>query len=133
MFGIKKSTLQALPSMAKSDRERETLRYVIYKASGLTSTKARSLYGYEKMNSRALHVDESIVQLKRIQEAVDEMASLQDKVLLSSYRMDYADDSSDCDDDCSDSDVEDPTKRYTSGIATVPAPSTNPPLLSKSW
>ena len=42
--------------------------------------------------------------------------------------MDYADDSSDCDNDCSESDVEDPTKRYTSGIATVPAPCTNPPL-----
>ena len=82
--GIEKSTLQALPSMFQSDRERETLRYVAYKASGLSSTKARRLYGFERMNSRALHVDESIVQLKRIREAVDEITSLQDKVLLSS-------------------------------------------------
>lgn len=34
--GIEKSTLQALLSMAQSDRERETLRYVVYKASGIT-------------------------------------------------------------------------------------------------
>jgi hypothetical protein len=44
---IEKSTLQALLSMAQSDRERETLRYVVYKASGLTSTRARKLYGFE--------------------------------------------------------------------------------------
>ena len=43
-LGIEKSTLQALLSMAQSDRERETLRYVVYKTSGLTSTKARRLW-----------------------------------------------------------------------------------------
>ena len=30
--------------MAQSDREKETLQYVVYKASGLTSTKARRLW-----------------------------------------------------------------------------------------
>ena len=93
--GIEKSTLQALLSMAQSDRERETLRYV-YKASGLMSTKARKLYGFERMNSRALRVDDSIVERKRIREAVDEMASIQDKAVLSSFGVNYAD-SSDCD------------------------------------
>ena len=62
---------------------RETLRYIVYKASGLTSTKARKLYGFEKMNSRALRVDDSIVEMKWIHEAVDEMASIQDKAVLS--------------------------------------------------
>ena len=62
--GIENSTLLALLSMAQSDRERETLRYVVYKASGITSIKARKLYGFEKMNSRALRVDDSIVQMK---------------------------------------------------------------------
>ena len=81
-LGIEKCTLQALLSMAQSDRERETLRYVVYKASSLTSTKARRLYGFENMNSRALQVDESILQLKRIHEAVDEIACIQDKAVI---------------------------------------------------
>ncbi len=122
---IEKSTLQALLSMAQSDRERETLRYVVYKASGLTSTRARKSYGFEKMNSRALHVDDSIVQLKRIREAVDEMASIQDKAMLSSFGVNYSD-SSDCDDDCSDSDVENPAERCALEIAAVPTPSISP-------
>ena len=91
--GIKKSTLQALLSMAQSDRERETLRYVIYKASGITSTKARNLYGFEKMNSYALCVDDLIVQMKRLREAVDEIASIQDKAVISSYGVNFGDSS----------------------------------------
>lgn len=66
------------------------------------------------MNSRAIIVDKSIVQLKRNREAVDQMA---DKALL------WADDSSDCDNDCSDSDVEDRTEKLSVEIAT---PDTNP-------
>ena len=78
------------------------------------------------MNSCALQVDESILQLKRIREAVDEIACIQDKALLSSYGVNYAD-SSDCDGDYSDSDVEDPTEICTLGIAVLPVPSTDPP------
>ena len=123
--GIEKCTLQALLSMAQSDRERETLRYVVYKASGLTATRARRLYGFERMNSRALRVEESILQMKRIRETVDEMAQIQDKALLSSFGLHYADDSSDSDGNCSDSSVEDVTDGCALGIETGPAPSSN--------
>ena len=112
--------------MAQSDREQDTLLYVVYKASGLTSTKARKLYGFENMNSCALHVDDSIVQMKRIQEAVDEMASIQDKAVLSRFGVNYAD-SSDCDDDCSDSDV-DPAERYALEITVSPSTNLSPSL-----
>lgn len=79
------------------------------------------------MNSRALHVDDSIVQMKRLREAMDEIASIQDKAILSSFGVNYAD-SSDCDDDCSDSDVEDPAERCALET-TVPTSSNLSPSL----
>ena len=42
------------------------------------------------MNSHALHVDDLIVQMKRLQAAVDKIASIQDKAVLSSFGVNYA-------------------------------------------
>ena len=79
------------------------------------------------MNSRALRVNDSIVQMKRIREAVDEMASIQDKAVLSRFGVNYAD-SSNCDHDCSDSDVEDPAERCTLEITVPPSTKLSPSL-----
>ena len=46
----KKSCVKMLLSLAQSDRDRETLRYAIFKASGMSQTEARRWYGFEGMN-----------------------------------------------------------------------------------
>ena len=51
--GITKQQMKELLSFAQSDRERERLQYSICKSSGLTSTAARRIYGWEKMSDRS--------------------------------------------------------------------------------
>ncbi len=50
---VSKEELKQLLSIAQSDRERECLRYAVYRASGLTPTAARRCFGFEGMPVRA--------------------------------------------------------------------------------
>lgn len=54
--------MKMLLSNAKSDRERMCLKYAIYKSSGLSSTAARRMYGFEHMSVRAEEVEEKLLK-----------------------------------------------------------------------
>ena len=47
---ISKDVVKSLLSLCQSDRERECLRYTVYKASGLSATQTRKRYGFESRN-----------------------------------------------------------------------------------
>ena len=79
--GLEKSLVKMLLSMAKSDRERTCLKYAMYKSSGLTSTAARRIYGFEHMSVCA-QVEETLSKIQRIREAITELASIEEKALL---------------------------------------------------
>lgn len=74
-----------LLNLAQSPRERECLRVAIVKASGISSSKARRIYGFEKMDKRIVVVEESLSEAQRIREAVNDLAQSQDKALLQMY------------------------------------------------
>ena len=101
--GIERSFMKMLLNLTQSSRERECLRVAIFKASGISATKARRLYGFEKMDERAVIVEQSIMEAKRIREAVEELAETQDKALMEAYGLLDLTDSSD---DCTESDEE---------------------------
>lgn len=82
---LERSCVQMLLSMAQSDRERECIKYAIYKASGLSSTKARHLYGFENMKKRATRVESAMLEVQKIYETVENIARVQDKALLASF------------------------------------------------
>ena len=46
--GLEKKCVKMLLGMAQSDRERECLRYAIFKSSGMSSTRARHEFGLER-------------------------------------------------------------------------------------
>lgn len=46
-LAMSKLELKELLKLAQSDRERESLCYVVYKASGISATAARKQYGLE--------------------------------------------------------------------------------------
>ena len=54
--GIDKDKIKALLGLATSDREKELIRYSVFKASGLTQTGARKQLGFERMNARSEQV-----------------------------------------------------------------------------
>ena len=79
---IGKSELKALLGLAQSDRERELIRYSVYKSSGLTATGARKHLGLDNMQQRSDRIFQCIQEAQEIREAVDKLTRLQDKALL---------------------------------------------------
>ena len=57
-----KACVKMLLSLGQSERERACLRYTVCKASDLSATKARKLYGFENMNKNFSKVEEAIVE-----------------------------------------------------------------------
>ena len=93
--GMEKRCVKMLLSLATSDREREVVRYAIFKASGMSATRARHQYGFERMTERSVQVEEAIVEARRIHEAVEDIAMIQDKALLASFGIGLSSSSSD--------------------------------------
>ena len=79
--GITKEELKQLLRITQSERERECIRYAIYKTSGATPTEARRLFGFENMRARASHVDTCIKEMQEIYEAVESLAHIQEQAL----------------------------------------------------
>lgn len=71
-----KEELKELLSLADSDKERECIRYAVFKSSGVTQTTARRTLGLEKMNERCKKVDTCISEAQQIRKIVDDMALL---------------------------------------------------------
>ena len=69
--------LKQLLRITQTERERECIRYAIYKTSGATPTEARQLYGFE--NTRL--VDTCIKEMKEIYEAAESLAHIQEQAL----------------------------------------------------
>ena len=94
-----KGHLKELLSLAQSDRERECIRYAVYKSSGLTPSAARRVYGFEQMSKRESRVEEAIKQAKDICESIDMLAKTKDKAILLSHGITPSSSCSSTDDD----------------------------------
>ena len=57
---ISKDDLQRIVQLAQSDREREIMKYAIYKTSGLTPTAARRELRLENIAERAARVEDTM-------------------------------------------------------------------------
>ena len=82
--GIDKKCVKVLLALARSDRERECLRYAVFKASGISQTEARRRFGFENMTNRAANVEQVLQETEKIREAIDDLAKIQDKAVLES-------------------------------------------------
>ena len=83
--GITKEELKQLLTLTKSDRERECIRYAVFRASGVSQTKARQRFGLENMYERSAHVEACISEANEIKSAVSELAMQQDQAILDCY------------------------------------------------
>ena len=81
-IGMDRDKIKALLGLARSDRERELIRYSIFKTSGLTSTAARQQFGFERMHERAKRVEECLEEAHSIREAIDKLSQVQDRALV---------------------------------------------------
>ena len=94
---LTKEDVRSILTLAQSDRERETISYAVYKASGITPNQAQKHFGLSNMVPRALEVEKSITEVKEIRDAVDNLANTQDSALLATYGIfDDSEESSNC-------------------------------------
>lgn len=84
-FGMRKNDLKDLLSIVKGEKERECIRYAVYKCSTLTQTQARNRFGLENMKARAFAVESSIKEVKKIANELDEIVADQCQALLDCY------------------------------------------------
>lgn len=101
---INKSEIKGLLGLAQSDRERELIRYSLFKASGLTSSGVRRHFGFEKMSERARSVRDCIETARSIREAIDKLSTIQDRAILAAMGINVDETESDSD-SSSDDDV----------------------------
>ena len=110
---LHKSEVQSIMSLAQSDRERELIRYSIFRASGLSYTGARKTFGFEGMKDREAHVMKAIDEARAVSETIDDLANTADLALLHSMGIDISTESdlefssSDDESSCIDSELPD--------------------------
>ena len=84
---VKKSVMpiKDVLAAAESDAERERITCAVDAASGQSNTKLRSIYGFEDTQRRMERVENALREAREIREAVDFIASIQEKAVLSSF------------------------------------------------
>ena len=81
---ISKDVVKSLLSLCQSDRERECLRFTVFKASGLSATQVHKRYGFQSMNERSKVVEDTLQHAKYIRESIDGLAKSRDLSMLKS-------------------------------------------------
>ena len=81
---ITKTELRELLRLAQSDRERECLKYAVFKGSGLTPTAARRELGLENMGKRVTHMVDCIQQAAEIERSFEELAQIRAQCVTAS-------------------------------------------------
>ena len=82
---MERSCVKMLLNLAQSDRERQCIRYAVFKASGITPTQARRIYGFDSISQSASKVDEAIHDAQKIREAIQDISAIQDEALLMQF------------------------------------------------
>ena len=101
------SLVKELLSASESVAERERLTYGIAKSSGLSHTKLRQLYGFENLQQRQDKVENALHEIRQIREAVESIASIQEKAVLRSIGIEVeSDEDSEQDESETDSNLE---------------------------
>ena len=77
-----KSMVKQLLGLAQSDCELECLRYAVFKASGMTPTQARQMYGFEHMAQKAKKVENCISEAQKIREAIETLTTIENTAFL---------------------------------------------------
>ena len=99
-------------AIAQSDRERECLRYAVYRASGLTSTAARRYFGFEDMKDPAKCVEDCLRDALLLREAVKDLSHTQEKAVLRTLGIEDVNSSSDSEAEADSTDKSDSEVRF---------------------
>lgn len=88
---ISKDELKELLYLSETDSQKEILKYIVVKASGISSTQAKKSYGFSDVRKRSDKVEGALKASQAIQESVEKIASIKDKALLASFGFEFDD------------------------------------------
>ena len=89
---ISKKELTNLLYIAKTQSQRELLKYAVVKAAGLSNTKAKQMYGINEVKERNKKIEDAMEKAVSIRKSIKKIAHLKDKALLSSLGIDCCSD-----------------------------------------
>ncbi len=124
---LSKETVNSLLKLAESDAEKLRLKYAIVKAAGLSSSKAKNVYGFSDMSSKVSRVENALEEATYIREAIENIAKVKDEAIARSLGIYVAttesssSDSSETDSDCSEDEYRVPSKTGTLSNIVVSA------------
>ena len=82
-----KEEVQDLLNLAQTHREKECLRYAIFKSSGMTPHAAHKKFGFTNMKAKSERVENCIEELKSVRRSFEEVAHTRIKALISSCEL----------------------------------------------
>ena len=121
-ISINREEVDELLKIATSDRERELLRYTIYRATGVTPTAARRHFGFERMQARCEQVEECLRDAKALCKHIEELSVAQEAAVLDSLGINPSDSDSSSDNEstCTDSEADEHDTQVGSNLSFSP-------------
>jgi hypothetical protein len=83
-INLRKETVDEFLKLAESHRERQRLKYAIVKSAGMSSSRARDLYGFNDMSSKISEVESALEESATIRDAIENIAEVKDQAILRS-------------------------------------------------
>ncbi|CAB4010429.1 Hypothetical predicted protein [Paramuricea clavata] len=80
--GLTKEDVKKLLNLAESESERKRLKYAVVKSSGISSTKAKAVYGFDDMTSKINDVEKAMEEACAIRQAIEDIANTKEKSIL---------------------------------------------------
>ena len=104
---LSRETVNKLLKLAESEGEKQRLKFAIVGAAGLSSTKAKSIYGFDDMAAKTKEVKDALEEATAIREVIENIAESKDRALLNSFGIYDSDSSEGSDNSETDSEQED--------------------------
>lgn len=95
--GVTRDQLQAICSLASSEKDRKLIRFAACKAQGLSSKKARKEYGIHCLGKLNEEVEDALSQAEELRKAVNTLANVEEKATLQALGINVED--SECSDE----------------------------------
>ena len=89
-LNLRKETVNSLLKLAESDAERQRLKYAIVRAAGLSSSKAKNVYGFNDMSSEVSKVENVLEEATAIREVIENIVKVKDEAIVRSLGIYYA-------------------------------------------
>ena len=94
---ISRDELKQLIAITQTEREKELIRYAVYRSSNVTSSQARRLFGFENVHELSRKIQDCIQQTKKVYEDVNDLAVARCEAVIETYAISSSSDDEDSD------------------------------------